>query len=345
MLLDMVLNVKTKVVVVIGLVCCLLFLSACEAAAVVVVPTDPPTETATFTPSPTRTPGNNTTPTLRPTLVAANATSGPSPTPLFGATRTPLPNEIATVTRVFNPNAPRIEFFTSDQLTVEPGAIVTLFWSARNVDTALIYRLDEDGERTQVYNNLPPDGSLQVDTRSSERGQLEFILAVGEEATYQEIPLTLPLSCPVEWFFSPSPEACPDEAPLATRLVDQSMQRGRMVFVAETDTIYALFNDGTQPAWSSFDNRYDPTVHEDRDPNIPPDFIQPLRELGFLWRTQSTVRNRLGRGAADAIEYEGFVQATTLRGGQTINYVMGANGVVLVIFPGTDEWQIIGAPQ
>ncbi len=320
-----------------------LFLSACEPATVQVIPTALPTITATFTPSPTRTPGINASPTLRSTQVA-EATGGPSPTPLFGATRTTLPDDVITPTRSFNPNAARIEFFTSDPLSVEPGGQVSLFWSARNVDSAVIYRLDSDGNRSQVYN-VAPDGNLPVQTRSSDRGALNFVLAVGEAADYSETRLTIPLECPLEWFFSPAPDDCPQNAPVETTIIDQTMERGRMLYIEDSNTIYTLFNDGQQPAWSRFENRYDPEQHASRDPNAPPEMIQPLNELGFVWRGDDTVRNRLGLGTAEAIEFQGFVQTAPATAGREIVYISGANGVVLQILPDNDRWQIIGGPR
>jgi hypothetical protein len=319
-----------------------LLMSACDAGTELIVPTDPPTITPTFTPSPSRTPGRDATPTQRPTQIA-QATGGPSPTPLFGATRTPLPPDFPTATRPFNPNAPRIEFFTSDPLAVQPGSSITLFWSARGVDSAVIYRLDEDGNRTQAYN-VAPDGNLPLTTRSSDRGDLRFLLTIGEGANYTEEAILIPLQCPIEWFFAPPPEDCADNAPVETTIVDMTMERGRMVYIQSSDIIYALFNDGQQPSWLSFNNRYDPTIHPPRDENAPPDMLQPLDQLGYVWRSDNDVRNRLGLGLQEAITIDGFVQTSTVRGEEII-YISGANGVVLQVLPGNEIWQVIGGPR
>src|SRR5262245_12085459 len=93
-----------------------LIASGCEATAQMVIPTAIPTITPTYTPSPTRTPARNASPTPRGNV---EPTEGPSPTALFEAVNTAVPLNV-TPTRVFNPNAPRIEFFTSDVLSVEP---------------------------------------------------------------------------------------------------------------------------------------------------------------------------------------------------------------------------------
>src|SRR5262249_41242517 len=161
------------------------------------VPTPLPTITLTFTPSPTRTPDRDAAPTQR--SIADLPTAGPSPTSLFGATRPAETVIFVTPTRAANPNAPRTEFFTSDVLGVEPGGSVTLYWSARNVDTVLLYRVQE-GERSQVFNNLPPDGRLEIKTKRAERGQLDFLLSAGRGTDYVEQTLTIPFQCPIAWF-------------------------------------------------------------------------------------------------------------------------------------------------
>lgn len=319
-------------------------LVGCEAGAVYIVPTARPTTTPTFTPSPSPTPAINVTPTPAPTRADPG---GPSPTPLIGsgqpvaaggaqtgATGRPTP------TRSLNPNAPRIEFFTSDPLVINPGAGVTLFWSALNVDGAVIYRLDNAGERSQVYNVFP-DGSLEVTTRSSDRGRVDFVLTVGAGANAVEARHSVLLRCPVEWFFLPAPDECASDDPEPSRIVDQPMERGRMLYIESRDAVYVLFNDGQEPAWLTFGNRYDPAIHPERDENAPPQWIQPLRELGFVWRTEGDVRARLGLGISDATTFEGFVQAAPAgRNAETL-YISGADGVVLQLIPGGEVWQII----
>src|SRR5690606_34223046 len=155
--------------------CLVLTISACEATAAQIAPTDPPTVTATFTPSPSRTPGPDPTPTVTPTPMPVPPTGGPSPPPLLGPTPTPAPDD-PPPTRGLNPNAPRIEFFTSDVIAAAPGSSITLFWSTRNVASASIYQLDRSGQRSQVWN-VPADGRLNVQTRRADRGQVDFVLS------------------------------------------------------------------------------------------------------------------------------------------------------------------------
>ncbi len=320
-------------------------LAGCGAGAAQIIPTARPTATPTLPPTATR--AVLLAPTAEtPTPLIRTATAGPSPTSIFGPTRTPAPED-ATPTRVANPNAPRVEFFTSDAAAVAPGSSVTLFWSTRGANSAVIYRLDQNGVRNQLWN-VAPDGSLSVPTRRADRGQVSFVLSVGDGALKTEQMLTLPLTCPDPWFFQPSPADCPDGPAQPTLLLEQAFERGRMVYIQTRNRVYALFNDGREPAWVSFANRYDPAVHPELDENferaLPPGFVQPLRILGFIWRGNDLARTRLGLGLAAENAYEGFIQ--TVKAGDDENlYLNSADGTVLQILPNGSAWQIITLPR
>lgn len=322
----------------------LALLTGCGAAAVPVIPTDPPTITPTFTPSPSRTPGVGATPTATTPPPPATVTGGPSPTSLFGATSTPAAGQ-ATATRVVNPNAPRIEYFTSDAAATAPGSSVNLFWSTRGAAGATIYRLDASGARSQLWN-VPPDGSLAIPTRRSDRGQVDFILRVGDGPLAAEQALAIALACPDPWFFSPPPDACPTAPAAETQLVEAPFERGRMLYIEARDRVYALFNDGSQPAWLSVQNRYNPAVHPESEESFvpPPGLYQPIAALGFVWRGSDTTRNRLGLALQPEMRYVGNVQAAPADAGSETLYVSSADGAVLQLLPGGASWQIITPP-
>lgn len=315
----------------------LLLLAGCEAASLPVVPTARPTETATPTGAPTRTPGRDATPSPAPTDPPASPTGGPSPTPLFG-----LPAEAQpTTSAVVNPNAPRIEFFTTDVLSVAPGDTLNLYWSTRNTTSANIYRMDR-GVRNQLWS-VGPDGSLNVPTRRADRGSVEFLLTVGDGAQTAEQVLTIPVRCPDVWFFQPAPNDCPAGPARETRLTEQPFERGRMIYVESTDIIYALLNDGFAPAWIALESRYDPAIHPESEPNfVPPTgFYQPVKELGFIWRGNDVIRNRLGLGVQPDFSSLGFIQSYVTSQGDTTLYISSADGSVLQLLPGGEQWQII----
>lgn len=318
-----------------------LAVSACGASAKPIIPTQRPTATITLTPTSSPTPGFDTTPTRTPT---PSGVLGPTPTSIFGPTQ-PSVAALPSATRVINPNAPRIEFFTADVLVAAPGDSITLFWSVRNTTGAVIYRLETDGQRNQLWN-VAPDGNLTVNTRRRDRGAATFVLSVGEGDLNTEQILSIPLSCPDPWFFQPAPDACPAGPAETTSVIEEPFERGRMLYIQSRNRVYSLFNDGSQPAWVSVENRYDPAVHPELQENFvpPPGFVQPLRILGFVWRGSDQVRNRIGLGLADETPYEGFVQTLTTADGSENLYVSSADGSVLQLLPGGTAWQIITPP-
>lgn len=322
-------------------------LAGCGAAALPVVPTPLPTATPTATPPPPLAATQTAiallpTETPTPDPARVTPTSGPSPTPLSG----PSPTAPSTILQPTIPpgalpvNAPRIEFFTTDVQAVAPGDSVNLYWSTRGASSAVIYRL-QGGVRNQLWN-VGPDGSLTVQTRRADRGSVDFELSVGDGAQETSLRLSVPLSCPDTWFFAPVPSECPAGPAEETTLVEQPFERGRMIYVQSSGQIYVLFNDGFEPAWAAFENRYNPAVDPESDPNFPnpPNLYQPVRQLGFLWRGRDSIRNRLGLGTQPEAVYTGFAQSAETDG-QTTLYFASADGAVVQLLSGGSQWTII----
>lgn len=323
----------------------ILLAAGCGATAQQVIPTARPSLTPTLTTTITPTP-DDVEPTAVPTTAVPESTSGPSPTPLFGPTRTPSGTQTVSNPGPRGPNAPRIEFFRANAEIIAPGDSATLFWSVRGVQNAVIYRLDSSGQRTVVYN-IPPDGSETIQTTTRERSGIEFLLVAGEGAEQVEQSVIIRLACPITWFFEPPPEDCPNEEPQPAQLVEMPFERGRMLYNSVNNRVYALFNDGRSPAWVSFENRYDPAVHPELDENferalVGTSFKQPLGSLGFVWRGNDSVRTRLGNGTAEELRYDGFSQTAPLRSGSGQSlYISSSDAKVIQLLPGGDQWQII----
>ncbi len=77
---------------------------------------------------------------------------------------------------------------------------------------------------------------------------------------------------------------------------------------------------------------------------LAPGLVQPVRILGFVWRGNDVVRNRLGLGAQPEFAYEGFVQTATAPDGSQSLYLSSVDGSVLLLLPGGDSWEIITPP-
>lgn len=328
----------------VGMIMCLMgvwIINGCTATTAQIIPTERPTITPTFTTEPTNTPEFmvTLTNTPRPTPLG-----GATPTPLFGPTRTPAPDE-PTPTRAVNPNAPRIEFFTSDSVAVAPGEEVTLFWSVRGADSTVIYQLSRTGERERLWN-VETAGNLTITTRNRDRGQVIFLLSATNNVLTNEQTLSIPLACPVQWFFGPPPEECPEEDAQQTLIIEQQFQSGRMVYIGNTNVVYVLFNDGATPKWLRFDNRYDPAIHPESQENFvpPPNLYQPIGILGFIWRGNDTVRNRLQLATNVQISFDGFTQNAFTFTNTPSLYISSTDATVLQLLGNGDDWQIITAP-
>lgn len=318
-----------------------LSIAGCAASTPHIIPTARPTEAPTQTPTLTPTPDITATQAV---VVAQRPTedlSGATPTPLFGPTAIPALGQ-PTATRVFNPNAPYIEFFQAAG-PAEPGGLITLLWSTRNVERAVIYQLNREGERGRTWN-VAPAGREAIRTNLSDRGQLEFLIVIGSGTQEVEQRLTVPLICTVVWFFDPPPTECADTDPQEVLLSEQRFERGRLVFIGGDDNrIYGLFNDGERPAWIRFDDRYDPAVHAEMDASFqpPPGYYQPIGRLGLLWRGNDSVRNRLGLAIEPEISFQGIIQRSRLLDGTAALYLTSPDGTVLQILGTGGSWQII----
>lgn len=228
---------------------------------------------------------------------------------------------------------------------VSPGGSLALFWSTRNVSSAAIYQLDAAGQPSLVYN-VGPDGNQTITISARLRGEARFRLAIGEGVNRVEETLTVPVTCPVAWFFQPAPLDCPNEAPNETVLTEQLFERGRVVYAADTGRIYALFNDGREPRWASYEDRYDPAIHPERDDAFDralagTGFVQAVGRLGFLWRGNDTLRTRLGNATQPEVTFTGFVQtARATEGGDNL-FLSAGGGAILQLLPGGASWQII----
>jgi hypothetical protein len=257
-------------------------------------------------------------------------------------------NPLPTATRVLNPNAPRIEYFEAGSDQLSPGGELTLYWSIRNVDSAVIYRLNEEGQRTLTYN-IPPDGTRAVTIPESERGRVDYLLIAGEGSQQVTQTISIPILCPITWFFLPPPEECPSAEAQPATVTEQMFERGRLIHLSDSNRIYALFNDGREPGWTDYANIYDPAIHPERDESFElalagTSFVQPVGKLGFVWRGNDSVRTRLGNGTAPETVFEGFVQRAPTRGepGNADSvYISSGTGTVIQLLPEGDSWQII----
>ena len=146
--------------------------------------------------------------------------------------------------------------------------------------------------------------------------------------------------CDSEWFFiQPRPDHCPLTDPTVSRAVFQQFEGGVMVWVAEEDRVYAMYNDFEAPSWETFEDTYEDWMPEtDADWEEPPQtwLYQPRRGFGTVWRTNAQVRERLGWANRPWEEpYSMDVQESD---DGTI-FLADPDGGVIALYEGQQDWE------
>jgi len=307
-------------------------LTACQAWAV--------SDSGYITPSPgivVLTPVTVTAPPPAPTTARATAPVVPLPA------QDDYPT-LAADAALTSGQGPVIEYFVSTPTEVNPGETALLFWSSKQADTAVIYRLDADGERGREWE-VRPEGSLTVTPRSL--GQVEiYVLVVSNSVTTAEQTLSIGTRCPYTWFFNPPPEdQCPAGEPASLQASLQRFEYGLMAYLPDTNEIVVLFDDGPapdEPDWLLLPNPFGEGMPED-DPSLaPPEGLtQPRRGFGVVWREHPTVRERLGWALSDEVIYEMLIQRVTLEDA-TLLYFSDETGAVITFGEMSAGWQVAG---
>jgi hypothetical protein len=314
--------------------------TACGAIAEPALPTLRPTVTETLEPSLTPTRVFNATPTATPMQVAAAPTQGPSPTPIIGATPTRPRYTLTPTLQGIVFGLLQIEYFTTSATTIKPGDRITLFWSVKGTDKATIYRLDSTGKRQQLWN-VGRAGSLEVPTRTADRDVVQFLISIGDDNNHLEQTVAIPIGCTEPWFFEPQPEACPAAPPTLGTQVEQTFERGRMIWVQAQSRIYVLFNDGQRPAWAYYTDEFKDGQPES-DPSLSPPsgLLQPIRGFGLIWRGRERVRERLGWATSAEQAYDGAFQGDgTVESG--VMYIRSKDGNILSLADRGISWTLI----
>jgi hypothetical protein len=313
--------------------------AACGVAEQPLLPTPRPTFTATLEPSATATRVFNATATPVAPLFDP-ATAGPSPTPLIGLvpTQSGLAPTATLIDYAFG--TLQIDYFTTDATSLRPGDKLTLFWSAKGVDKAIIYRLDATGKRGQLWN-VGRSGTLLVDTQPDAQTSVQFLLSIGDANSHLEQTLAIPIGCSEVWFFDPQPAGCPLAAAVSSAEVQQPFEKGMMLWVQAQTRVYVLFNDGQQPAWATYPDEFKDGQPE-TDPSIQPPsgLFQPTRGFGLVWRAHPKVRDRMGWATAKELPFDG-----TLQGDATVDsgvmFVRAQDGNIYGLYNKGASWKLI----
>jgi hypothetical protein len=278
------------------------------------------------------------TPTLpRPT----RAEPTPKTTALPTSTPTPTPAPTLVEPAVSDP---AIVYFRANVEEADPGDTIVLEWETVGATHVTLYRIPPSQQLPQSGWDVDTTGSYTYEIPSHDRNSISFQLYASDATDkYVAASLTLPLRCPVTWFFSPPSEICPT-APIVSAAAEQHFERGTMIWIEEMDRIYILYADDIHsPKWESFIDEWDES-QPDRDPELtPPDgLLQPVRGFGLVWRQNPRVRDRLGWAIDQETGFETIVQHTTLFKYNS-TYIRALDGNVWYLGPERSAWEKMSA--
>lgn len=137
-----------------------------------------------------------------------------------------------------------------------------------------------------------------------------------------------PDSCTFQYFFYPSPAACPGGAPIDSAAAEQQFEHGFMLWLEANNSVFVFAKDGRF-------QRYEDTFVEgqpENDPSfVPPENLyQPVRGFGKVWRENLEVREKLGWATGRELGFKSLLQLQEKReDGLTILFVRAFNGQIL----------------
>jgi hypothetical protein len=166
---------------------------------------------------------------------------------------------------------------------------------------------DEDGRRTVR------GGIWSFNDSSILRGDFRNWADPGYTNKFLGFRCMRPIDSDV-FFSTPTPTssdgANSEDFSVSTSAAFQQFQNGVMIWTNSGNRIYVLYNNG---AWASYRNQGGPYS---TDVVAPAGLVAPISGFGQLWRSNSTVKNRLGWGLAMEFAYTtrlSYVAETNIR--------------------------------
>jgi len=187
-------------------------------------------------------------------------------------------------------------------------------------------------------------------------------LAAGQRLYVPRIPppaptATPPPTCAAAWFFTFDPGMFDARAPCPAPVerheaAGQNFEGGRVLLYRALPgaadpraTIYVIYNDRS---WETFPDTWDPSQPESDPALVPPsDRVQPIRQIGKVWRENPAVRAKLGWAYAPEAPFDGRFQVPVTPPPGTFYFYLdhGAFNVVLRYYAvdmGPNRWEIAG---
>jgi hypothetical protein len=115
-----------------------------------------------------------------------------------------------------------------------------------------------------------------------------------------------PHACSFEYFFQPAPGLCPSGEPQISAAAEQPFEQGFMVWLENTNSIYAFSWDGQ---WQLFEDTFTEGQPENDPSIVPPDGrFQPIRGFGKVWRENPELRRQFGWALSPELAFQSTLQ-------------------------------------
>ena len=235
---------------------------------------------------------------------------------------------------------PFILFFRANVKVADPGDTIQLEWATQNATFVTLYHLLPTGQLGTFWE-VEPAGTFTYTIAETERNWTQFILYAGDNDGLEGISVTITLTCPDTWFFSPAPDICPAAPAVFSGGAEQPFEHGTMIWVGELDQIYVLFDDDVfSPKWSVYTDEWEEgeTLCDAGTP--PPGYYQPERGFGLVWCEQPGVADRLGWAVSPESSYDTAVQFTSYPK-YNYSYIRALDGNVWWLKPEMSGWEKI----
>jgi murein DD-endopeptidase MepM/ murein hydrolase activator NlpD len=221
-------------------------------------------------------------------------------------------------------SAARVVSFRVSPTTFKPGEVLRLQWQAVGNLAVICPVKGWRPIENRCVQVSPDSGVLTLNTDEAAVEYTGFQLRVEAGPAVDSATVAVSVNCQGyrDWFFTNAPTRCPQSSAVATRAASQRFERGRMIWLENTDWYYVfLYGDpatkqplrivvgplGFKPG-ASPDNRIGLTP--------PPGLVEPVSGFGLLWRGEVYGAEGLREQLGWAVENEfGFETRTQCEAG------------------------------
>jgi hypothetical protein len=234
-------------------------------------------------------------------------------------------------------NVPAISSFRADPVQVPNQSGVTLSWAAEGLE-AYVYLcptdVDLDCGRPLDATPVPMAGSITIHGFPYAANWIRYRLEVVGRRTTIVQDVRFHVQCSERWIAPVQPpERCAEQVAQPVFAAWQPFEGGMMLWFADTEKIYVLYNEGRRVEVYSDSE----TIEPPPDLTPPVNRVVPVSGFGAVWVTLGGAEGALGWALADEIGFDSARQPAGHRSLTTYIQGPGATVYAVTLPPGSDE--------